>query len=92
MDPWSRGREVARDVLRSLPKTEKLSIFCHRRRIEIFCHLFSHHWPNVSSQAPGRRPPHITGLRVNSVTLEWIGAPDERAPFRFHDAIAVFAD
>ena len=44
------------------------------------------------SQTPGRRPPHITGLRVNSVTLGWVGAPNERAPFRFHDAIAFFAD
>ena len=44
------------------------------------------------SQTPGRRPPHITGLRVNSVTLGWVGAPNERAPFRFHDAIADFAD
>ena len=43
-------------------------------------------------QTSGRRPPHITGLCVNSVTLEWVGAPNERAPFRFHDAIADFAD
>ena len=34
----------------------------------------------------------ITGLRVSSVTLGWVGAPNERAPFRFRDAIAVFAD
>ena len=39
-------------------------------------------------QTPGRRLPHITGLRVNSMTLEWVGAPSERALFRFHDAIA----
>ena len=43
------------------------------------------------SQTPGRRPPYITGLRVNSVTLGWVGAPNERAPLRVHDAIAVFA-
>ena len=44
------------------------------------------------SQTPGRRPPHITGLRVNSVTLGWVGALNERALFRYHDPIAVFAD
>ena len=43
------------------------------------------------SQTPGRRPPYITGLRVKSVTLGWVGAPDEHAPLRVHDAIAVFA-
>ena len=88
-----RGREVARDVLRSLPKLEKMSDFCHRRGIEICSRLFSvHQRPNVFSQTPGRRRPHITGLRVNSVTLGWVGAPNERAPLRVHDAIAVFAD
>ena len=43
-------------------------------------------------QTPRRRPPHITGLRANSVTLGWVGAPNDRAPFRFHDAIADFSD
>ena len=43
------------------------------------------------SQTLGRRLAHITGLRVNSVTLGWVGAPNERAPLRVHDAIAVFA-
>ena len=47
---------------------------------------------NVFSQTPGRRSPHITGLRVSSVTLMRVEAPNERAPFRFHDAIAVYAD
>ena len=44
------------------------------------------------SQTPSRRLPHITGLRVNSLTLGWDGAPNERALFRFHYAIAVFAE
>ena len=43
------------------------------------------------SQMPGRRPPCITGLRVNSLVLGWVGAPNERVPLRVHDAIAVFA-
>ena len=48
--------------------------------------------PNVLSHTPGRRPPHVTDFRVNSVTLGWVGAPKERAPFRCHDEIAGFAD
>ena len=34
VDPWSRRREVARNVLRSSPQPEKRSIFLHRRGIE----------------------------------------------------------
>ena len=48
VDPWSRGREVARGVLPSSPKREKRSIFCHRRGIEKFRYVFStHQRPNV---------------------------------------------
>ena len=48
VNPWSRGREVARGVLCSSPKTEKRLIFCHRRGIENFCRLFStQQRPNV---------------------------------------------
>ena len=43
-------------------------------------------------QTPGRRPPPITGRFVNTVTRGWVGAPNERAPLRFHDAVIVFVD
>ena len=43
-------------------------------------------------QTPGRRPPPITGRFVNTVTRGWVGAPNGRAPFRFHGAVVVFAD
>ena len=43
-------------------------------------------------QTPGRRPPPITGLFVNTVTRGWVGAPNGRAPFRFHGAVIVFVD
>ena len=36
VDPWSRGREVARGVQRSSPKPRNRPIFCHRRRIDNF--------------------------------------------------------
>ena len=84
---------MACDVLSSLPKFEKMSDCCHRRGIDIVCRLFLFTSGQMFfSQTPGRRPPHITGLRVNSVTLGWVGAPNERAPSRFHDTMAVFTD
>ena len=43
-------------------------------------------------QTPGRRPPPITARFVDTVTRGWVGAPNERAPFRFHGAVVVFAD
>ena len=46
----------------------------------------------VLYQTPGRRPPPITGRFVNAVTGEWVGAPNGRAPFRFHGAVVGFAD
>ena len=39
---------------------------------------------------PGRRPPPITGRFVNSVTRGSVGAPNRRAPFRFHGAVVGF--
>ena len=41
-------------------------------------------------QKPGRRPPPITGRFVNTVTRGWVGAPNGRAPFRFHGAFVGF--
>ena len=41
----------------------------------------------VLYQMPGRRPPPITGCFVNTVTGGWVGAPNERTPFRFHGAV-----
>ena len=46
----------------------------------------------MSCQTSGQRSPHITGRRVNTVTRGWVGTPDERAPFRFHDAVVGFFD
>ena len=44
-------------------------------------------------QTPGRRQPRITAGRfVNKVTRGWVGAPNERAPFRFHGAVVGFVD
>ena len=43
-------------------------------------------------QTPGQRPPRITGRFVNTVTGGWVGAPNERAPSRFHGAVLGFVD
>ena len=43
-------------------------------------------------QTPGRRPPRTTGRFVNTVARGWVGAPNERAPFIFHDAVVGFVD
>ena len=41
-------------------------------------------------QTPGRRPQPITGRFANIVTRGWVGAPNGRAPFRFHGAVVGF--
>ena len=43
-------------------------------------------------QTHGRRPPDITGRFVNTMTRGWVGAPNERAPFRIHGAVVGFVD
>ena len=57
--------------------------------------LFSvHERPNVFSQTPinSKRPPHITGSLVNSVSLGWVGGHNEHAPVRVRDAVIDFVD
>ena len=65
-----------------------------RRRHDIFIACFLHTSDEPSlHQMPGSRPPHITGPRVNTVTLAWVGAPkNERAPFKLHDIVIAFVD
>ena len=41
---------------------------------------------------PGQRPPHITGHCVTTMIQAWVGAPNERAPIRSHDAVVGFVD
>ena len=43
-------------------------------------------------QTPGWRPPPITSRFVNTMTRGWVGAPNERIPFRFHGAVVGFVD
>ena len=43
-------------------------------------------------QTSGRHPPPITGCFVNNLTRGWVGAPNERAPFRNRDVVVGFFD
>ena len=40
----------------------------------------------------GQRPSHIAGYDANTVTLGWVGAPNERTQFRIHGAVVGFVD
>ena len=94
MDPSSRGREVARSVLRSSPQPEKGIFLAIGEGSRIFSRLIStQQRRNVFLyQTPGRRPPPITGRFFNTVTKGWVGAPSRRTPFRFHGAVVGFVD
>ena len=97
MDPWSRGRDVARGVRRSSSKPEEnkssLVVFAIGERSRIFVVCFVDTIGQMFlTQMPDRRPPRITGRVVNTVVREWVGAPNERAPFSFHDSAAGFVD
>ena len=94
MDAWSRGREVARGVLRSSPKPEeKAYFFAIGEGLRIFVACFLHSSAQMCLyQTPGRRPPPITGRFENTVTRGWVGAPNERNPLRFHGAVFGFVD
>ena len=71
-----------------LPNLKKRYIFCHRRGSSNFVAYFLHSSAQLCLyQTPGRHPPRIIGLFVNTVARVWVGAPNERAPFRFHGAV-----
>ena len=76
---WTRGLGGERLPAASyalLPNPKKVIFFAIGQRSRM-----------VLYQTPGRCPPHITGRVVNTVPRGWVGDPNERAPFRFHDAV-----
>ena len=93
MDPWSRGREVTRGVQRSLPNLKNGLFLAIGEVSRILVACFLHSSAHICLyQTLGRRPPHITGRFVNTVTRGWVRAPDGRAPSRFHGAAVGFVD
>ena len=76
-----------------LPNVTKNLVFAIRDGWSIFVSCFAH----TSGQlfvhhTPGQLLPHDTGHGVKTVTLGWVGAPNERALFRIHDAVVGFVD
>ena len=93
---WIRGLggeklPSASNALLSNPKKGLFFAIGEGSRIFVGCFLHSSAQMSLY-QTPGRRPPHITGRFVNSVIRGWVGAPNERAPFRFHGAVGGFVD
>ena len=93
---WIRGiggkRLPAASYAYALRPNLKKSYFCDPRRIEFFvvCFLLTS-GQTLLYQTPGRCPPRIIGHVVNTAR-GWVGAPNERVPFRFHDAVVVFVN
>lgn len=80
IDPWFKGREIARCTKRSSPKPNENRSFVSYTPAAL-CFL---------CQTPDWLPPHITGRVVNTGTIGWLGFPNERAPFRLHDVGFLF--
>ena len=57
-------------------------------RIFVACFLHS----SAQMYSYQTRRPSITGRFENAMTRGWAGAPNERAPFRFHGAVVGFVD
>ena len=76
-----------------LPNLKKSLFFAIGEGSRILVACFPHSSAQMCLyQAPGRRPPPITGRFVNTVTRGWVRAPNGRAPFRFHGAVVGFVD
>ena len=93
---WIRalgGEELPATSYALLPNLEKGLFFAigEASRISVACFLHSSA-KMCLYQTPGRRPPPITCRFVNTVTKGWVGAPNERVPFRFHGAVVDFVD
>ena len=73
------------------PNLKKRSTFAIGEGLRIFVACFLHSSAQICLyQTPGWRPPPITGRFVNTATRGWVGAPNGRAPFRFHGAVVGF--
>ena len=94
VDQWSRRRELAGGVLRYPPKPGEKNLFFAIRDGSRNCVIYFVHTSGqlLFYHTPGQRPPYVTGYCVNTVTLGWVGAPNERTPFKFHDAVVGFVD
>ena len=93
---WTRGlgSEMLPAASYALVPNLKKALFCAigggwRNFVACFLHSSAQ---MCLYQTPGRRQPPITARFVNTVTRGLVGAPNERAPFRFHGAVVGFLD
>ena len=71
----------------------KILFFARWETIESFCLNFLHTSRQMChQQKPDRRPPQIAGRRVSAVHQGGVGAPNELATFRVHDAVVNFVE
>ena len=79
------GRELAGDVLRFSPKPEKKKNYFIRDGSRNFVIVHTSGQLFFILASAHHIPPAI--YCVNTVTEGWVGAPNERTPFRIHDAV-----
>ena len=86
-----RGEKLPAASYALLPDLKKGLSFAIGEGWRIFVACFLHSSAQMCLyQTPGRRPPRVTDRFVNTVTRGWVGAPNERAPVRFHGAVGWF--
>ena len=69
----------------------KILFFARWETIEFLSQFSAHQPPNVL-QKPDRRTPQIAGRRVSALHQGGVGAPNELATFRVHDAVVDFVE
>ena len=78
-----------------LPNLKKGLFFAIGEESRIFVACFLHSSAQmcfVSDAWPAPATYHVIGRFVNTVTRGWVGALNERAPFRFHGVVVGFVD
>ena len=91
--PCFRGESLPAAYYALLPDLGKKFFFAIRDGSRNFVIRFGHTSGQfVFYHTPGQHPPYITSRCVKTVTLGWVGAPNERTPFRLHDAVVGFVD
>ena len=71
----------------------EILFFARGETIGSFCLSFLHTSRQMCfSQKPDRRPPQITGRRMSVLHQGGVGAPNELATFRVHDAVVDFVE
>ena len=92
--PWSRGREVGRDVLRSSSKLSKVRLRVNGEESRFFVVCFLPH-QLLNEFLVDVWVTHVTYHRPkceSPVTLGWVGDLNQLIEFKFHDGIVGLVD